>query len=129
MDDEQFLATLPDNSPERAYHAALLTLIRAAGSRADKRVEGEAGGLGLLALIAGGRVATDKFDSDASPVGGSIEEAAVLVAHVYSEISPNPILWKSLAPARAGDTDVAAAVEAWVSKLRAVAGVTVVEYP
>lgn len=121
--DAVFLASLPEGSLEARYHAELLALVRAIDRLTDPRLAGEAGGLGLLALVSGGRIATAGFDSDASPVGGSIEEAAVLVAHVYADVALDRLVWKSRLPARAGDADVQAALDAWTIALRGVPGV------
>lgn len=74
--------------------------------------------LGLSKIeLSDGRIIGDESDAQIELMG-SIEDRAVAISVVFSEINSNSIWWKSGYPVRAGDADIRESVELIMKKLQ-----------
>jgi len=118
----QIIAYLNENSDHplsRRYFEPLFDLLIALDLPTS-----EANGFACMAVLglskielSDGRIIGDESDAQIELMG-SIEDRAVAISVVFSEINSNSIWWKSGYPVRAGDADIRESVELIMKKLQ-----------
>lgn len=111
-DVEEFLSAL-EGSPEHEFYSAIIDVVR----QVDFDPASVAQGFGLLDVISQGELATERVNTLLSPFGGSIEETAWMVAHLFIEVGQPPIWWKAGYPTEIFSDEVQVNVRWWVQRV------------
>lgn len=87
---ETFIASLPEDSPERAYHQALWDIVSTA-KPGSPNVET---GFGLMLFLERHDFVCNQIDTRTHPIAGSREENALFVQHLLPSVGENALWWK-----------------------------------
>lgn len=103
-----FLDQFPEGSPEREYHALLLSII----DKIDFEIS-EVFGFAFLRFLDLYDFRSSTLSTVVHPLGGSLYDNAKLVSYLFSQINPDPYWWVYRFQVMAASDFNVEAVEFW----------------